>query len=142
MRALARLWLISVGVICGCQEEGKPIKTDFDRLQGDWALVSGERNGEALAPSAIKDVRLTFAGNRLITKKPEGSTEATFVLLPQAKSKGIDLDMGGSVGLGIYKLEEDSLSILHGEIEQPRPKDFDDVKAGNLTLLVLTRIKD
>jgi uncharacterized protein (TIGR03067 family) len=115
--------------------------TDIDRIQGDWKLVSGERNGTALAPDAVKEVQLIFSGSRLTTKKSEQATDATFVLYPEAAPKGIDLDMDGSVGLGIYKLEGDSLSILHGEIEQPRPKNFDAVKDGNLTLLVLRRMK-
>jgi uncharacterized protein (TIGR03067 family) len=115
--------------------------TDIDRIQGDWELVSGERNGAALAQNAVKDVQLIFSGSRLTTKKADQMTDATFVLHPEASPKGIDLDMDGSVGLGIYRLEGDSLSILHGEVEQPRPKDFDAVQDGNLTLLVLRRMK-
>ena len=86
---------------------------------------------------AIKNVKLTFAGNVLKTTKPDGETEATFVLHPEMDPKGIDLDMEGNLGLGIYKLDGDSLSILHGEIEEPRPKEFGAVKDGALTLLVL-----
>jgi uncharacterized protein (TIGR03067 family) len=109
-------------------------------IQGEWALVSGERHGEVFTSSAVKEVRLVFAENRLTTKKANGSTEATFELHPETQPKGIDLKMDGSVGLGIYKLNVDSLLILHGEIEEPRPRDFDALKDGNLTLLVLRRV--
>jgi uncharacterized protein (TIGR03067 family) len=141
MRTAAASFLISISVLCGCQERTKPALTDLDVIQGEWALVSGERHGEAFGPEAIKDVKLVFTENRLTTKKANGSTEAIFELHPQTQPKGIDLNMDGSVGLGIYSLQSDSLSILHGEIEEPRPRDFDAVKDGNLTLLVLRRIK-
>jgi uncharacterized protein (TIGR03067 family) len=140
MRAAAASFLISVCVLLGCQERTKPALTDLDLIQGEWALVSGERHGEAFGADAIKDVSLVFTENRLTTKKADGSTEAIFELHPESQPKGIDLNMDGSFGLGIYMLEADSLSILHGEIDEARPRDFDAVKDGNLTLLVLRRV--
>jgi len=140
MRAATASLLIGVSVLCGCQERKKPALTDLDMIQGDWALVSGERHGETFGLDIVKEVRLVVTENRLTTKKADGSTEATFELHPETQPKGIDLNMDGSVGLGIYRLEADSLSILHGEIEEPRPRDFDAVKDGNLTLLVLRRV--
>jgi uncharacterized protein (TIGR03067 family) len=113
--------------------------SDTQRIQGEWSLISGERHGEKFPAEAIKNVKLRFAGNILKTTKPDGETEAIFVLHPEMNPKGIDLDMEGNVGLGIYKLDGDSLSLLHGEIEEPRPKEFDAVKDGALTLLVLRR---
>jgi uncharacterized protein (TIGR03067 family) len=142
MRAAAASLLISVSVLFGCQERKKPVLTDFDLIQGEWELVAGERDGEAFGPDAIKEVRLVFTENRLITKKADGSAEATFELHPETQPKSIDLNMDGSVGLGIYRLETNSLSILHGEIEEPRPSDFEAVKDGNLTLLVLRRVNE
>ena len=112
---------------------------DTQRIQGEWSLISGERHGQKFPAEAIKNVKLTFAGNVLRTTKPDGETEATFVLHPELDPKGIDLDMEGNLGLGIYKLDGNSLSILHGEIEQPRPKDFGAIKDGTLTLLVLRK---
>jgi uncharacterized protein (TIGR03067 family) len=112
---------------------------DFERLQGTWALISGERNGEKFTTQVTKNVRLTFAGDALKTHKGDEVTEATFKLHPEMNPKGIELDMDGSVGLGIYKLEADTLTILHGEIDQPRPSDFDAIKNGDLTMLVLQK---
>jgi hypothetical protein len=58
------------------------------------------------------------------------------------KPKGTDIDMNGRLGLGIYKLEGRMLTVLHGEIEEPRPADFDALKSGNLTMLVLRKESD
>jgi uncharacterized protein (TIGR03067 family) len=110
-----------------------------DRMQGDWLLISGERHGEVFSDNVIGKVRLTFGGSSLKTAKSDGVTEATFTLHPEMNPKGIDVDMDGNLGLGIYKLDGNTLTLLHGEVEEPRPKDFEAVKNGNLTLLVLRK---
>jgi uncharacterized protein (TIGR03067 family) len=106
-------------------------------IQGTWALVSGERHGEEFAVETLKNVTLTFVGDVLKTKKNTDVTEAKFTLHPETNPKGMDLNMDGNIGLGIYKLEGNMLTILHGEIEEARPADFNAVKNGNLTLLIL-----
>jgi uncharacterized protein (TIGR03067 family) len=139
MRAITALLVLSTSIQCGCQQSDRPAMKDIDRIQGEWALVGGERHGKTFAEETIKSVTLTFDGGVLKTAKADGITEATFTLHPETNPKGIDLDMDGNLGLGIYKLEEDTLTILHGEIEEPRPKDFEEIKGGTLTLLVLRK---
>jgi uncharacterized protein (TIGR03067 family) len=112
---------------------------DMDMIQGTWALVSGERHGEKFTDEVVKNVKLTFRDNVLTTKKTNDVTEATFTLHPEMNPKGIDLDMDGNLGLGIYQLEGKTLTVLHGEIEESRPANFDAVKTGNLTMLVLRK---
>jgi uncharacterized protein (TIGR03067 family) len=67
--------------------------------------------------------------------------KAKFKLHSATTPKGIDLDMDGSVGLGIYKLEGDTLTILHGEVDDKRPTEFNSKQTPSLTLLVLKRSK-
>jgi uncharacterized protein (TIGR03067 family) len=112
---------------------------DKETVQGTWVLVAGERHGTKFGDEVVKNVKLIFLGDVLKTRKPNDVTEAKFTLHPETNPKGIDLDMDGSVGLGIYKLEGNTLTILHGEIEEPRPADFDAVKDGKLTMLVLEK---
>ena len=138
MHAIGALLFLSTSVQCGCQQPARPTMKDIDRIQGEWVLISGERHGQPFADEAIKDVTLTFDGNVLKTAKADGVTEAIFTLHPETNPKGIDLDMDGNLGLGIYKLE-DTLTIVHGEIDEPRPKDFEEIKGGTLTLLVLRK---
>jgi uncharacterized protein (TIGR03067 family) len=116
-----------------------PVISDKERIQGTWQLVSGERHGEEFSDELVKNVSLIFAGELLKTKNGSEVTEAKFALHPHSNPKGIDLDMDGSPGLGIYQLDGETLKILHGEIEQPRPAGFDAVKNGDLTLLVLRK---
>jgi uncharacterized protein (TIGR03067 family) len=139
MRFVAILLLLCTNIQCNRTKWEIPAVTDIDRLQGTWALISGERHGERFPHEVVKNVKLTFFGDTLKTHKKSGVTEATFTLHSESDPKGIDLNMDGSLGLGIYKLEGEMLTILHGEVGEPRPADFDDVKSGNLTMLVLQK---
>jgi uncharacterized protein (TIGR03067 family) len=112
---------------------------DQQRVQGEWELVSGARHGKAFPEEVVKRVTLVFEKDALTTKNGDRSSVARFTLKPDTTPKGIDLDMEGSVGEGIYALEGDELRILHGEVGEARPKGFDGEGAERLTLLVLRR---
>jgi uncharacterized protein (TIGR03067 family) len=139
MRAIAAFILVGACLSSGCQQAQRPTMKDVDKIQGKWLLVSGERHGNAFTPESIQNVTLTFDGNVLRTAKRDGVSEATYTLHPETNPEGIDLDMNGSLGLGIYKLEGETLTILHGEIEESRPANFEDIKRGTLTLLNLRK---
>lgn len=111
---------------------------DNDRIQGSWALVAGQRTGKSFPAEVVQHVHLIFAGNRLTTQNRDRKTEAAFTLDSSKTPHEIDLDMGGSVGKGIYDLAGDTLTIAHGEVGDPRPTDFPQGEA-NLTVLVLKR---
>jgi len=111
---------------------------DQEKIQGTWALVSGERNSKPLPDQVIQHVKLIFAGDRLTTQHKDRKTEATFKLDPNKTPKEIDLVMDGHVGKGIYQLDGDSLKMVHGEVGDARPKDFPKAGSG-LTVLVLKR---
>ena len=113
---------------------------DREKIQGTWALVSGERNGKPLPDEAIKHVKLIFSGDKLTTKNKERKTEAGFKLDPNKEPKEIDVDMEGNVGKGIYQFDGDTLKIAHGEVGDARPKEFPKAGSG-LTVLVLKREK-
>jgi uncharacterized protein (TIGR03067 family) len=133
------LLLVSTNVQCNRSEQEVKASNDFEKIQGTWVLVSGERHGEKFTAETTKNVKLTFAGDALRTYKGDDASEATFTLHPETNPKGIDLNMDGSVGLGIYKLEGTTLTILHGEVDQPRPANFEAVESGELTMLVLQK---
>jgi uncharacterized protein (TIGR03067 family) len=114
----------------------KQAMADQEKIQGTWELVSGERNGKPLPDEVIQHVKLIFAGDKLTTQHKDRKTEATFKLDANKTPKEIDLDMDGSVGKGIYQLDGDSLKLVHGEVGDPRPKEFPKEGSG-LTVLVL-----
>ena len=114
---------------------------DYEEIQGTWALVSGERHGKAFSDEVVKGVQLEFSQDALSTKNKDHVSTAKFKLHSDTVPKGIDLDMDGSVGLGIYELDGDTLTILHGEVKNSRPTEFDPKGTPRLTWLVLKRCK-
>src|SRR5437879_5433722 len=62
------LVVAALGLASDGDKGGKPV-TDQERIQGTWRLVSGERQGRALPDEAVRDVSLTFAGDRLSTRR-------------------------------------------------------------------------
>jgi uncharacterized protein (TIGR03067 family) len=113
--------------------------TDQEQMQGTWRLVSGRRNGKSFPEETVKTIRLVFAGDQLTTKVGDRGTKFAFMLDPEQEPKAIDLDMDGSVGKGIYQLDEDKLRIVHGEVGTPRPKDFSAQEGSGLVMLTLQR---
>jgi uncharacterized protein (TIGR03067 family) len=116
-------------------------KSDKDKLQGTWLMVSGERAGKALPPEFAKDAKVVFAGDKLTLKNKDFMLEGTFKLDPGKKPKEIDVDFNGKPGKGIYQLEGDTLKIAHGETGDPRPKDFTTKEGDQVTVVVFKREK-
>ena len=114
---------------------------DQEQIQGNWLLISAERNGKATPEDVAANIRLVFDGDKLLTKNKDRVTEAKFRLNPDKKPSEIDLDMDGQVGHGIYTLQGDSLKIIHGEAGDIRPTEFAAATGSGLTLLVLKRDK-
>jgi uncharacterized protein (TIGR03067 family) len=113
--------------------------TDQEKIQGTWQLVSGHRHGNVFPMEVTKNVRLIFAGDKLTTMNKDRGNDARFTLHPQLSPKGMDMDMQGHIGTGIYALEGDTLTIVHGEVGQSRPASFDGTAEPGLTMLKLQR---
>jgi len=141
-------WLISVAcglviavyIVAYTGKEKRPM-SDQEQLQGNWLLISAERNGNATPAEIAKHIRLVFDGEKLLTKNKDRVTEAKFRLNPDKQPAEIDLNMDGQIGRGIYVLQGDSLKIIHGEVGDTRPTEFAAPAESGLTLLVLKRDK-
>jgi uncharacterized protein (TIGR03067 family) len=119
----------------------KPARSDKEKIQGTWVLVSGENGGKPVSPEAAKNMSVVFAGDKLTMKNKDRTTKATFKLNPGKKPKEIDVDFDGKVGKGIYELEGDTLKVAHGELGDARPKAFPSEKGSKLTVMVFKRQK-
>src|SRR4051812_24966098 len=64
MRGVGLLAVV-VGLVAGADEPGQgEARRDLDALQGRWAMVSFEVNGEAVPPEQVKAGRLVVEGDR------------------------------------------------------------------------------
>jgi len=128
-------------VFLGAVGNGNVATSDVNLLQGEWRLMSNEKDGRQAQD--LNPVRFTFKKDRILIRekgqKKEG--KATFTLDETAEPKYIDFTMEGNKALGIYKLSGDLLTICMAEVGKPRPTAFKTTKGGNCELSVLQRIK-
>jgi uncharacterized protein (TIGR03067 family) len=137
---------VSVALVIGllvaaAGAEDKSAKGDKDKLQGTWAMVSGERDGKPIPEENAKNTKVEFAGDKMVIHNKDRKTEGTFKLNTDKKPKAIDVDLGGQQGKGIYQLEGDTLKVAHGEAGGPRPKDFSTKEGSGVTVVVFKRQK-
>jgi uncharacterized protein (TIGR03067 family) len=123
-------------------------------LQGEWTITSFGTNGERRPadPDRIKSVFGSlvtdwFDGNKLITLTPiRTKVEIEYRLDPTKEPKWIDQRFtGGRIGpwiaKGIYKLDNDVLTICYGDPNVDRPTDFSTKPGDGRKLNEYKRIK-
>src|SRR5262249_26079164 len=119
-------------------------KSDQDKIQGKWKIDSGTRGGQPIDESR-KGTIVAFDGNKMtmtfMRDGQEQKLEMTFKLDPSAKPRAIDVDINGKPGLGIYKLEGDTLTICHGEEGDARPTEFVSKEGSKIAVITLKRTK-
>ncbi|HLW66651.1 MAG TPA: TIGR03067 domain-containing protein [Gemmataceae bacterium] len=116
-------------------------------LDGEWAMVSGEREGTPFSEEVVK------AAKR-VTKDGETATEFNGVLAVKAKfkvdasknPKTIDYDItdGPNKGkgmIGIYEIKGDEFKACMVMSDQKRPTDFTTKEGDGRTLTVWKRVK-
>jgi uncharacterized protein (TIGR03067 family) len=117
---------------------------DRQKLQGTWAVVSGEAKGKTAPEEAIRDVKWVVKGNTLTARTADGSTvKLTFKLDPGQKPRAIDLTNPERKETiqGIYLLEKDTWKVCLGAPGENRPRAFATRDNLKVILLVLRRAK-
>jgi uncharacterized protein (TIGR03067 family) len=139
---LCVLSALAVGFLVAADEKGDA-KKDMDGLQGEWTLVSAERNGEKLPDDQGKTMRRIIKGDEFsVTRDGETLAKGKFKIDPTKKPKTIDvtLESGDNI-LGIYELEGDEFKMCYGQPGGERPKAFASKADNNTSLLVWKRAK-
>jgi uncharacterized protein (TIGR03067 family) len=123
------------------------VKREITAMQGDWIMISGERNGVTFPEKILK------VGNRVskgdwTSVSIDGSTilEAKFTIDPTKSPKTIDYtltdsDHKGQKRLGIYEWDGDTLKFCVGPIGKDRPTSFEGKDGTGWTYVVWKRIK-
>jgi uncharacterized protein (TIGR03067 family) len=99
------------------------------KLQGTWAVVSVEQDGQAVGADDVKSMRLVVKGNeRVLRNGDEVLFRTTFKLDPTKSPKQIDLTPADGPAdrpiLGIYELKDDSMKVCLALGGGDRPKEF------------------
>jgi uncharacterized protein (TIGR03067 family) len=104
-------------------------KKELEALQGEWTMFALEQRGEK--KDALK-ATLTIKGEQWILNSSEGKggggVDTTFKIDPSKNPKTIDLTFKlgekENRSLGIYKLEDDLLTMCRTTGGADRPKEF------------------
>ena len=122
--------------------------TDFQRMQGAWEVEKVEQDGERAADASllkmviIKDDQLAFR-YYLPRSKEYGDLVDRFKLDGSKTPKRIETKSSedGSLHVGIYELEADTLKLCWSRTDLSNPPtDFTCLKGSDRRLFVLKRV--
>jgi uncharacterized protein (TIGR03067 family) len=106
--------------------------TDLDRLQGQWTMVSGRRDGVDSVIDDDKPLLCIVKGDKVsFQRQGKVVEEVTIKLDPSKSPKVIDSTLANrQIAPGIYRLEDDTFTLCYGHPAMSRPSGFD-AKAGS-----------
>jgi uncharacterized protein (TIGR03067 family) len=122
-------------------------KKELERLQGDWIMVSTERNGEALPDEQVKAVKRTIKDDAFtVTRDGETLAKGKFTIDPSKSPKTIDVtwtegDNKDKTIMGIYEIDGANQKICYASLGKDRPKEFSSKGEEGITLSVWKRVK-
>jgi len=111
-------------------EDTEATKADKARLQGEWTMVSGERDGEAFPAEITSDSkRVTQGDETSVTVQGQLFMKAKFTIDPAKTPKAIDYSVtggpyAGGTQLGIYEIEGDTVKFCFSIPGKERPTEF------------------
>jgi uncharacterized protein (TIGR03067 family) len=145
MRVTVSVMVVLVLVTVGGAEDAT--KKEMTRLEGEWSMVSGEANGQAMPKEMVKSgKRVAKDGKTTITMGGRVYFKADFTIDPTQKPKAIDYAMTegptkGKTHLGIYELDGDTVKFCFAAPGKTRPTDFTAKEGSQRTLSVWKRIE-
>ncbi|HEX3146595.1 MAG TPA: TIGR03067 domain-containing protein [Gemmataceae bacterium] len=131
--------------LIAADDPDKTATKDEDRFQGEWTMVSLEVQGKKLADAEIKEYRLTIKGDQWsVTNGVANGTDFKFKLDASKSPKSIDMstkiDGEERASKGIYKLEDDTLTMCRIVAQNKRPTEFKTTDREGI-LVVWKRVK-
>ena len=135
-------WHLPMIAAAGLLLAADAAKDDRDKLQGTWAVVLGERDGEKLGEEAASRLKLAFEGDRYILHRGDETRTGVIKLDPSKQPKAIDVEPpDGKTRLGIYAIEGDTAKFCFAEYGRDRPAEFATKAESGLSLYVVRRVK-
>ncbi len=140
--AILAVWLCTGLVIT--QDHAKQ---ELDRQQGTWIAVSFRRDGAQTPAAIVRTISRIVKGDHVVWKRDGKSFAGTAIVLdPGQNPKAIDVIPDGGPSrakhvLGIYRLENDELTLCMADADQPRPREFTAGKGSRHTLMTFRRDK-
>jgi uncharacterized protein (TIGR03067 family) len=122
--------LLPVLLLIAAEPPKDDAKKELELLQGEWKMVSGEREGQKLPDNIIETGKRILKGDET-TVEINGMVlmKAKITLDPSKKPKAIDYKITEGQNadkkvLGIYELEGDTVKFCFSSPDAERPTDF------------------
>jgi len=128
MRTL--LAALAVCFLAAADNASDAVKKELKQLEGEWSMVSGERDGHSLPADFIKVFkRVCKDDETTVTVGDEIVLKAKFSIDRTKKPKTIDYTVlegpnQGKKQLGIYELDGDHLRFCTAPFKSDRPTSF------------------
>jgi uncharacterized protein (TIGR03067 family) len=139
------LALIAVLLLGSAAVPQDAVKKEMAQLEGEWSMVSGEANGQAMPRELVQTgKRSAKEGETAITIGGQVYFKAKFSIDSAKKPKAIDYVMTegptkGKNHLGIYELDGDMLKFCFAAPGKDRPTEFTALEGSQRTLSVWKR---
>jgi uncharacterized protein (TIGR03067 family) len=122
---------------------------DLKVLAGNWQVVSREVDGEKADQKALDAMKVTIDREGIVTVQRDGKTigKSKWTNLDTAKDpKTVDLEViegenKGKVYLGIYRIEENNMTICRANPDKKRPTTFSTEAGSGCTLMSFKRVE-
>jgi len=148
MRTATLLLVLGSALTVGGRSPGQdPATKESAKLEGAWAIVSVEIEGNPLAMDKLKESRLTVHGKQYSFKLGDTHLEFTYRLNANRSPNAIDLIVAtgpekGKIYHGICKLEKDRYEICRTTLPgKARPTAFVTRPNSGLMIVVWHREK-
>jgi uncharacterized protein (TIGR03067 family) len=128
-------------------QESDQVKADVAKMQGEWSMVSGSADGQAIPNEMLPSAKRVCKGNEsIVTIGPQLIMQATFTVDPTKDPKTIDYQVTdgptkGKKHLGIYAFDGDTVKYCFAAPDDERPADFNSKPGERRTLSVWKRAK-
>jgi uncharacterized protein (TIGR03067 family) len=138
--------IAAVSLLAGA-DTPEAVKKEMAQLEGNWSMVSGERDGQAIPDDIVKQAkRASKDGETTVSIGEQVFLKAKYTIDPTKKPKTIDYtvtegDNKGQKMLGIYELDGDTAKFCFAAPGKDRPTDFTTKEGSERTLSVWKRDK-
>jgi uncharacterized protein (TIGR03067 family) len=139
--------MLAMAVSQALAADEQAAKKDLAQLQGEWSMISGSADGEAMPESMRKQMKRVCKGDEVtVTLGSQVFLKAKITTDPSKNPKAIDYQMTegftkGKTQLGIYELDGDTFKSSFSAVGAERPKDFTSKPGDGRTVSVWKREK-
>jgi len=123
LAALASIWFIA-------HTGDDTAKKDLEKFQGNWTLISAERDGKKTPEDEAKKIKLTIQGNTFVLRKDgvvvsEGTMTVDASKKPKEVTETITAGPNkGKVFSAIYEIDDEQHKICFAAAGKERPTAF------------------